>query len=233
MVLMSRLLSRLLVALPVLAMALMIGGPTPRAEAAGGGIAVAQEDDYYPITGVDTTRDDVSISGIPWTNCFPVPATDQWNDDGMVLQRERVQGGSYKNYVAFGTSHQCGDTIRFWYWGYAQNNIWHLVSWREVGPGPTHRFFVFRDPNTWWYANIDTTLVGTFTYNLMGKLAQVDLWSNTPATVPAYGNYALGYSEGYQPYQYWDGQDFASHSGNTCHRWLSNNAIIFGQNVGC
>ncbi len=130
--------------------------------------------------------------------------------------------------------HQCADTIRFWYWGYFDSTGWHLQGWTPAGPGPNHRFFLYRDTLANWYANVDVTLVGALNVDIVGSSVDVRLSSIINAYVPAYDNWNLGVSINYNPYQPWYGRDWKEigWSPPMWCRWYGNDAIRFGQDWG-
>lgn len=68
-------------------------------------------------TGVAGTRADRSVSGLDMSGC------SQFFVGQPVYQTEWVNI-SAGNWLEFGTGHQCGDTMRYWYWGYGFNNTW-------------------------------------------------------------------------------------------------------------
>ncbi len=114
-----RLISRLLLALPIVALALASFNSEPALgynnETVVTAIGWGPLPYGYFFSGVDVSRPDSSIGSIPYTNCgSSSPATGR--SDSSVLQAQHVRQSTSPYYIEFGTVHQCADTIRFWYW---------------------------------------------------------------------------------------------------------------------
>jgi len=85
-----------------------------------------------------------------------------------------------------------------------------------------------------WFADVDATLMGQFTWAGAGLYEAAGLESRASAAiVPANSISQLRYSGSFAPFQPWDGQDDKWVGTGTCGHWLGDTGWVNAENSSC
>lgn len=102
------------------------------------GYSVGQETSYAgEYAGLGVTRVDRAVDGQANTGC------GDYFTGNPVYQTQWVSLPGPGDWIEVGTGHQCGDTKRYWFWGYGQGGDWNPIGVRGgVNNGESHRFVI-------------------------------------------------------------------------------------------
>ena len=126
--------------------------------------------------------------------------------------------------------------MRYWYWGYGYNNVWHpLGQVANVVAGDSHEFRIARAGSNDWHFRVDGTLRGSLAWGVVGVSEEVGLESYGPGTItPKYVSKSMQDTLDGGSWQYWGGQNGSEvDAPEMCGGWDSNTAWRASENSPC
>jgi hypothetical protein len=182
-------------------------------------------------TGVSTYRRDQAVTGQAADGCSQ-PFTGH-----PVYQTMWVRLDSQLNWRELGTGHQCGDSFRYWYWGYGSNGAWFPIAFQPgVTNGQNHTFKISKANITppKYYFVIDTTTKGSLSSAATFERVAVGLETYASgATVVGYFNSTLKYQKNGGTFVDWVGQDALTLSAGMCGGFVIDTNFESGQGATC
>jgi len=197
--------------------------------------SIAIESTSGSFTGVASTRQDVPVGSQPSTGC---DAT--YFSGNPVYQTQWVDDADGANWLELGTGHQCADTKRYWYWGYALGGVWYpLGEQAGVVNGDTHTFRIseaFNGTATVVLWQVDGTTKASISSS--ATYVRVDAGLESYAPPPAYVNSftvsGLGAQRNGGSFVSWSGEDSSSVTvSGMCGKWISPTAWSAAESNPC
>lgn len=168
-------------------------------------------------SGMQHVHTDVAVYNQPATGC------SQYFTGEPVYQTSWVLLNSpYFDWLEFGTAHQCNDGLKFWFWGYGEQGIWHPLGISCcIANGGTNTFTMNYVSSTgrWQWLFSGTYLTDIY-WPVRGKYVEQGLESySQAATVYYYGDSSLQYKYSTGGWQSWAGNDSSSVGTGMCGYW--------------
>jgi len=142
-----------------------------------------------------------------------------------------------RNWLELGTGHQCEDELRYWFWGWGTNGVWHPLGERSgITNGVEHRFAITRSDGRLWDYNIDGDTKVTLSYDDQGARIETGLESYGPnAAISEYTHNTLSYRLiGADHWTDWSGYDDSVIVGPVmCGGWNSATSWRASENRPC
>ncbi|WP_300677720.1 hypothetical protein [Nocardioides sp.] len=151
-------------------------------------------------------------------------------------QTQWLKVTSTTNWMELGTGHQCGDTMRYWYWGYGFNGVWYPMGEAlGVTAGVSHEFRIARAGTDDWHFRVDGALKASLAWAVSGAADIVGLESYGPGTTTAtYSSTSLKDTLDGGSWQYWGGKNGSRvDTPEMCGGWNSATSWRASENVAC
>ena len=181
-------------------------------------------------TGVSTTRLDRTVFDQASDGC------STYFTGSPVYQTEWIYITSdAQNWLELGTGHQCGDTLRYWYWGYGYGGAWFPIGEQSgISNEVSHTFRIIKFGTVFAF-QVDGNLKGTQTSSTGQRDASGLESYSSPAVIGTYTHNTLQrWTTTSGGWVNWAGYDDHGVSGaGMCGGWNSQTSWRAAENQTC
>lgn len=186
----------------------------------------AMEDTGAGFTGVKEYRSNQAVSGIPNTGC----TTHYSGNPVYQTMWINIAAGQW---YELGTAHQCGDTFRYYFWGYGVNGNWYPIGEEDnVTNGQSKWFSINRvnhGQNFSFDFRVNGTLKGQVINQTSGTKVVVLLESYAQNASTKFAEVELQYQKNDGAWTFWTGRDDTNIDAVMCGRWVTDRYFVAGQ----
>jgi hypothetical protein len=196
------------------------------------GYSVGSQSSYAgSYSGINVQRLEMAVGNQLHTGCSRPYTGD------AVFQTEWVNiTNDAKNWLEFGTGHQCSDTVRYQYWGFGYAGDWYSLGYAMgVTNGESHGYSIVKVGNNPYYYQYDGQTIAEQNSSY-GQNVQTGLESHdSTANVAAYQHHGLQFSiNGAFAWNNWTTpHGVIVYYPPMCGRFVSNTAFSLAQAHSC
>lgn len=185
-------------------------------------------------TGVQSTRLDSTITGIPNSGCTSAFSGDPVYQTSWVILTSDAQ-----NWMELGTGHQCQGTYNYWFWGYGSSGAWHpLGTQLGITLGASHTFKIRRalasgTGEETYFFDVDLANKGSKVSSSSGVKVEAGLESYWNPVNVIYTLTSLKSQKNDGSFVSWSGRDAMILGASMCGSWVSDTSWEAGEGSPC